>query len=42
YDRTGSYDVVWYLSILLGVFAAAVNLPVQETPIRRAPQPQPA
>ena len=42
YDRTGSYDVVWYLSILLGVFAAAVNLPVRETPIRRAPQPQPA
>jgi MFS family permease len=42
YDRTGSYDVVWYLSIALGVFAALVNLPVRETPIVRpgaAPQP---
>ena len=36
YDRTGSYDIVWYLSIALGVFAALVNLPVRETPIPRA------
>jgi MFS family permease len=36
YDRTGSYDIVWYLSIALGVFAALVNLPVRETPILRA------
>ena len=35
YDRTGSYDVVWYISIALGVFAALVNLPVRETPIAR-------
>ncbi len=42
YDRTGSYDIVWYLSIALGVFAAIVNLPVRETPIRRAPAAQPA
>jgi len=35
YDRTGSYDVVWYLSIALGVFAAVVNLPVKETAIAR-------
>lgn len=40
YDRTGSYDVVWWLAIALGVFAAAVNLPVRETPIAR-PQPVP-
>jgi predicted MFS family arabinose efflux permease len=33
YDRTGSYDIVWYISIALGVFAALVNLPVRETPI---------
>ena len=38
YDRTGSYDIVWYLAIALGVFAALVNLPVRETPIVRAPQ----
>ncbi len=38
YDRTGSYDIVWYLSIGLGVFAGLVNLPVRETPIVRHPQ----
>ena len=35
YDTTGSYDVVWYISIALGVFAALVNLPVRETAIVR-------
>jgi predicted MFS family arabinose efflux permease len=40
YDRTGSYDIVWYIAIALGVFAALVNLPVRETPIHRAPVPQ--
>ena len=38
YDQTGSYNIVWYLSIALGVFAGLVNLPVRETPIERAPQ----
>ncbi|HZY20681.1 MAG TPA: MFS transporter [Ramlibacter sp.] len=42
YDRTGSYDIVWYISIALGVFAALVNLPVREAPIARAPAAQPA
>jgi len=41
YDKTGSYDIVWYLAIALGIFAAIVNLPVREAPIARA-QPQPA
>ncbi|MES2999763.1 MAG: MFS transporter [Pseudomonadota bacterium] len=41
YDRTGSYDIVWYIAIALGVFAAIVNLPVREAPISRA-DPQPA
>jgi predicted MFS family arabinose efflux permease len=36
YDRTGSYDVVWWIAIALGVFAALVNLPVRETAILRA------
>ena len=35
YDRTGSYDIVWYIAIALGVFAALVNLPVREAPIAR-------
>ncbi|MEJ8849701.1 MFS transporter [Variovorax rhizosphaerae] len=41
YDRTGSYDIVWYISIALGVFAALINLPVKESAIVRA-VPQPA
>jgi MFS family permease len=39
YDRTGNYDVVWYIAIGLGVFAALVNLPVREAPIVRHPVP---
>ena len=42
YDRTGSYDIVWYITIALGVFAGLINLPVREAPIARpaiAPQP---
>ncbi len=42
YDRTGSYDVVWYIAIALGIFAGLVNLPVRESPIQRQPLPQPA
>ena len=41
YDRTGSYDVVWYMAIALGVFAALINLPVKEGAIVR-PAAQPA
>ncbi len=37
YDRTGSYDVVWYIAIALGVLACLVNLPVKEAPIARQP-----
>ena len=39
YDRNGSYDIVWYLTIALGIFAGLVNLPVRETPIVRTPAP---
>ncbi len=40
YDSTGSYDVVWWISVALGVFAALANLPVREVPVvRAAPQP---
>jgi MFS family permease len=30
YDMTGSYDLLWWASIGLGVFSAAVHLPVRE------------
>jgi MFS family permease len=43
YDKTGSYDIVWYITIALGVFAGLINLPVREAPIVRAPRsPQPS
>jgi predicted MFS family arabinose efflux permease len=35
YDRSGSYDVVWWIAIALGLAAAAVNLPIREHPIVR-------
>ncbi|MET1114409.1 MAG: MFS transporter [Comamonas sp.] len=35
YDRTGSYDSVWYIAIALGVLAAALNLPIREAPLVR-------
>ncbi len=35
YDRSGSYDITWYIAIALGVFAALVNLPVREESIHR-------
>ena len=41
YDATGSYDIVWYIAIGLGVLAGLVNLPVKESPIQR-PAQQPA
>ncbi len=37
YDKTGSYDVVWYIAIALGIFAALINLPIRETAISRQP-----
>jgi MFS family permease len=35
YDATGSYDIVWWISVALGIFAALINLPVRETAIAR-------
>ena len=40
YDSTGSYDLVWWIAVALGVFAALINLPVRESAIERgAPAP---
>ena len=35
YDATGGYDVVWWIAVALGVFAALANVPVREAPIAR-------
>jgi hypothetical protein len=36
YDQFGNYNLVWGITIALGVFAALANLPVREAPIARA------
>lgn len=41
YELYGSYDPVWWLGVVLGLFAAIVHLPIRETPIER-PALQPA
>lgn len=35
YDATGSYNVVWWLSVALGVFAAIIHWPIDERPVAR-------
>ena len=35
YDRTGSYDGMWWAGIALGLVAALVHLPIDERPIVR-------
>ena len=40
-DITGSYDIVWWLGVALGLFAAVVHWPIAEAPVAR-PQPLPA
>ncbi len=32
---TGSYDVVWWMSVALAVVAALLNIPIRETPVAR-------
>ena len=32
YDATGAYDLMWWLSIVLGLAAAIVHLPISERP----------
>ena len=35
YDRTGSYDMMWWAGIFFGVFAGLVHLPIDEKPLPR-------
>jgi predicted MFS family arabinose efflux permease len=35
YDRTGSYDVVWWISVGLGLIAALLHWPIEERPVAR-------
>ena len=35
YDLTGTYDVVWWLSVALGIFSGLVHWPIDERPVAR-------
>jgi MFS family permease len=35
YDRTGSYDVVWWTGVALSIVAALLHMPINERPLRR-------
>ncbi|MEX0345816.1 MAG: MFS transporter [Rhizobiaceae bacterium] len=35
YDKTGSYDPVWWIGIALGIFAAIVHWPIKERAVDR-------
>jgi predicted MFS family arabinose efflux permease len=35
FERTGSYDAIWWLSVLFGVLSAVINLPIVEKPVAR-------
>ena len=35
FDATGSYSAMWWMSVALGVVAAALNWPIQEKPVTR-------
>jgi MFS family permease len=40
FESTGSYNVVWWLSVVFGIVSAIINLPIIEKPIERlAPIP---
>jgi predicted MFS family arabinose efflux permease len=35
YDATGSYDVIWWAGVALGLAAALIHLPIDERPLPR-------
>jgi MFS family permease len=35
FDTTGSYQLMWVLTIAMGIFAALINLPINERPVLR-------
>jgi MFS family permease len=36
YERLGSYDIVWWGSVVLGLVSALINMPIVEQPVNRA------
>jgi MFS family permease len=35
YEAYGNYDLVWWLSVALGIASAVINLPIEERPVER-------
>jgi predicted MFS family arabinose efflux permease len=35
FDTTGSYTIVWWLSVAFGLLAATFHLPIDEKPLAR-------
>lgn len=35
FEQTGSYDIVWWLSVFFGIASALINLPIVERPVER-------
>lgn len=35
YDRTGSYDAVWWIGVALSIAAALIHVPINERPLQR-------
>ena len=42
YDKTGSYDSVWYIAIGLGLVSALLHWPIDERPVARLSAAVPA
>jgi len=40
YDRTGSYDLVWQIAIVLSLMATLLNWPIREQPVARLREPE--
>jgi predicted MFS family arabinose efflux permease len=38
FDKTGSYNLVWWLAIGIGTFATLMSLPVDERTVRMGPR----
>ena len=36
FEQTGSYDIVWWLSVCFGIASALINLPIVERPVERS------
>jgi predicted MFS family arabinose efflux permease len=35
FELYGSYDVIWWGSVILGIVSALINLPIVERPVAR-------